>query len=438
MRRVLVTGIGLLTALGEGVDEVWPALVAGRTGIRPLQGYDSAGFDTKLGAQLTGFDPRRFVAARSRRLMTGDDELAVAGATLALRDAGLDGGTRLGPRAGLFLGGNKELCRPDGVVAGVLAARAADGTADFARLGEIASSVLSPLFYVEGLQAASLFFISQAFGFLGPNAYFAGTAEAGAAAVSRAMRAIRRGEADLALAGGFADATSWWSMSNMDGLGVLSPRNQLGAAAFRPYDRGRSGSLLGAGAAFLVLEEGRAAAARGARCYAEVRGAGAGNDCTGPVTPDREGRGLARAIQAALRDAALPADEIDYVAAHGCATPLGDASETRGIRRGLGGAADRVLASSVKPQTGHLVAAAGALNVAVAALALHSGTVPPTLHLDDPDPACDVDWIPNVARQARPGAALALARGLVGQQVAVVLAAAGGAQAARQAPAGRA
>jgi 3-oxoacyl-[acyl-carrier-protein] synthase II len=353
--------------------------------------------------------------------MTEADELAVAGAVLALRDAGLDGQTRLGERAGLFVGGNKELCRPDDVVAGVLAAGAEDGTADFHRLGLVASSVLSPLFYVAGLQAAALYFISQAHGILGANAYFAGTAEAGANAVARAARAIRRGETDVAVAGGADDAASWWSMSKVDGLGVLSTRNDLGAAAFRPYDRDRTGSVLGDGAAFVVLEERAVAARRGARCNAEIRGSGAGNDAA-VVTPQPDGRGLVRAISRALRDAALPPAAVGYVATHGCATRLGDLTETVALRRALGDAADTVQASSVKPQTGHLVAAAGALNVAVAALALHAGAVPPTLHLEDPDPACDLDWVPLTARAARLTGALALARGMAGQQVAVALA----------------
>jgi 3-oxoacyl-[acyl-carrier-protein] synthase II len=354
-------------------------------------------------------------------MLTGNDELATAGAVLAMRDAGLDSERQLGQRAGLFLGGNKQLCRPEDIVSGAMVARAPDGTVDYHRLGERAASALSPLFYVQGLQAASLFHLSKAYGFLGANAYFAGTAEAGMTAVGRAMRAVRRGEADLALTGSFDDAASWWSMSEMDGLGVLTTRNDRGAAAFRPYDRDRSGSVLGNGAAFLVLEEREAALARGARCYAEMRGVGAGNDGGSVLSPDPEARGLTRAIRAALADAALPPDGVSYIATHGCGTVLGDRTETLAIRRALGPAADGVLASSVKPQTGHLVGGAGALNVAVAALALDAGVVPPTMHLDAPDPDCDLDWVPNQPREAELGAALAVARGMAGQQVAVAL-----------------
>jgi 3-oxoacyl-[acyl-carrier-protein] synthase II len=417
----MITGIGLVTALGEGAGQIWQALLDGRSGIGPLRGYASDSLRTRQGAELADLRPERFASRRMLRMMTPNDQLALAGATLALRDAGLGEQRRLDPRAGLFVGGNKELCRPESVVDGVLAAAGPDGVADHRRLGRVASSTLPPLFYVEGLQAASLFHISQVHGILGPNAYFAGTAEAGAAAIGRAMRAVRRGEADLALAGGFDDATSWWSMSKMDGLGVLATRNDLGPAAFRPYDRDRGGSLLGDGTAFVVLEERDAALARGARCYAELRGAGAGNDLGSVLTPDPAARGLVLAIRRALEDARMPAAAVTYIATHGCATVLGDRTETAGIRGALGAAADTVLASSVKPQTGHLVSGAGALNVAVAALAVSTGVAPPTLHLDRPDPACDLDWVPNQARAVRMTGALALARGLAGQQVALAL-----------------
>jgi 3-oxoacyl-[acyl-carrier-protein] synthase II len=280
--------------------------------------------------------------------------------------------------------------------------------------------VFPPLFYVEGLQPAVLFFLSQLFGVRGPNAYFHGTAEAGAEAVARAARALRRGEADLAIAGGFDDPTSWWPMSHMDTMGVLTDRNDMGAAAFRPFDGDRSGSVLGDGAAFLILERREAALARGARCYAEIAGSGFGNDLE-VMTPQPQGRALASAITRALADAEMPTDRIGYIAAHGCATRLGDVSETRAIRTALGSAADSVAASSVKPQTGHLVGAAGALNIAIASLALYHCVMPPTLHLERPDPACDLDWIPKSARPATVPAALALARGLAGQQVALAL-----------------
>jgi 3-oxoacyl-[acyl-carrier-protein] synthase II len=297
-----------------------------------------------------------------------------------------------------------------------------DGTPDLRRLGQTASSVMAPLFYVEGLQPAALFHVSQRFGIRGPNCFFAGTADSGAAAIGRAMRAIRRGEADLAVAGGYDDATNWWPMSKVDSLGVLATDNSAGARAFRPYDRHRRGSILGEGAALVVLEERDAALARGATCYAEVIGFGAGNDCYRPPTPDPHGRGLAAAIRRALDDGGVDARDLSYVAAHGSATRTGDVSETRALHRALGSAAVATPVSSIKPQTGHLVGAAGALNVAVAALAIAHRAVPATLNLDDPDPECDLDYVPHEPRDAKVTYALALARGIEGQAAALVLA----------------
>ncbi|MBC3841467.1 beta-ketoacyl-[acyl-carrier-protein] synthase family protein [Streptacidiphilus sp. 4-A2] len=424
-RRVMVTGIGLLTALGEGAAATWAALLAGRTGVGPLRGYDPAPLQTRIGAEITGFDPARFLSRRSLRMVSRGDQLAVAAAALAVHDAGLDESVELGYRTALFLGGNKEVPRLEELITNLATVRGPQGRVDLPALGRNAASVIAPLFFVEGLQPAAAFHISEKFGIRGPNAFFAGTADTGATAIGRAMRVVRRGEADLALAGGYDDATSWWSMSKMDGLGVLTTRNDLGERAFRPFDREHSGSVFGEGAALLVLEEREHALARGAHCYAEVTGFGSGNDCVRPPSPEPRARGLSRAITRALTDAGQNAGPertgVRYIAAHGCATPLGDVSEARALHDALGASARTAMVSSVKPQTGHLVGGAGALNVGVAALALNGGVVPATVNLETPAAGCDLDWIPGAPREARPGSALALARGLEGQAVAVAL-----------------
>ena len=225
----------------------------------------------------------------------------------------------------------------------------------------------------------------------------------------------------MAIAGGFDDAASWWTLSKYDGMGFMSERNELGSGACRPYDRERSGTVLGDGAAFLVLEEMEAARARGARILAELAGYGSGYDCHKPVTPRPDGRGLVQAMQAALRDAGTTAGAIGHVAAHGSGTRLGDASEARAIRAVFGEGAAKLSGTSVKAATGHLMAAAGALNVAVAALALHHRVVPPTLNLQVVDEECTMDWVRGAAREVRTDQALALARGLSGHNVALVL-----------------
>lgn len=421
MRRVVITGVGLVTSLGVGTRETWDGILAGRSGIGRITGFDPSSLRTQLGAETPTLEPRDFADRRSLRLMTREDVFAMAGAALAVEDAGLDLPELAPERVALYLGGHKAVSDPLKVGDALLAARDDDGVATMQRLAADGIPKFFPLFYVEGLQAAAVFYISQKYGLKGPNAYFHGTADAGAAAIGRAFRAVRRGEADVALAGGFDAPVWWWPMSHMDTLGVLTDRNELGAEAFRPYDRERSGSVLGEGAAFVVLEAEAGARARGAEAYAAVAGFGGGHDATGLLTPHPDGRGLAVALRACLRDARTAADEVDYVAAHGCATRKGDPSETAALRDVFASAAEQVAVSSVKPATGHLVAAAGALNVAVAALAVRDGAVPPTLHLTDPDPACALDHVPGEARAQPVDTALALGRGLEGQNVALAV-----------------
>jgi 3-oxoacyl-[acyl-carrier-protein] synthase II len=421
--RVVISGVGLVTPLGTGTEVTWQALIAGKSGVDRLRGFDASSLRTQLGAEIQDFDPTQFVAQRRiLRNMTRNDQLAVAGAALAIRDAGwvLEDGD--GDRAGLFIGGNKEISEPSKVLDAVLVSRNADGSTDMARMGTEGAEQFYPLFYVEGLQAAALFYISQAHGLRGTNTYFAGTGDASMTAIGRAYRAVRRGEATMAVAGGFDDATSWWSMTKLDALEVMTSHNDLGAAACRPYDRDRDGYVLGEGAAFVVLEDEDTARKRGADIYAEIVGTHSSFDLDGLVTPSPDGRSLASAIGGALDEAGVSPSAVDYVATDGCATKPGDASEAAALRSALGPAASRIAASSVKAATGHLVAASGALNVAVAALAVRHNTIPPTLNLTNVDPACaGIDWVPNEARSQRVDHALALARGLEGQNVALLL-----------------
>ncbi|MFF4490275.1 beta-ketoacyl-[acyl-carrier-protein] synthase family protein [Streptomyces sp. NPDC001544] len=424
-RQVVITGIGLLTALGEGPEANWKALVAGESGIGPIKAYDPSPLQTRLGGEIADFDATRFATRRQLRTINRGDRLALAAARLALDDAGLPhnqaGGDELGHRAGLYLGGNKTIGRMDQLIEEFKVIRRPDGKADLAHLGRHADVIMPPLFFVEGLQPGAVFNVSQTYGIRGSSTFFAGGADAGATAIGRAMRAVRRGDADVVIAGGYDDATDWWQMTLLDRLGVLTTRNDLGQQAYRPYDRDRSGAVPGEGAALLVLEEKQAALRRGARVYAELTGYGAGHDCGTPPAPDAQGRGLSRAVRHALRDARLTADDLGYIASDGSGTRLGDASESVALRTALGPAARSVPVSTVKPQTGHLVGGGGALNAVVCALALHHGAVPATLNLDNPDPVCDLDHVRGGARESRPAHAMALARGIEGQAVALSL-----------------
>lgn len=422
MRRVVVTGVGLLTAVGLDTASTWDGLVSGRSGVRPIEDYDASSLRTQLAAELDGFDPKNYADRKALRSMTRNDQLALAGAATAVADAKLETPEEGDParhRRGLFIGSNKEVSNLPPILDGVRYSETPDGGTSVAQLGEKATSAFPPLYYVEGLQAASLFYISHAYGLMGANTYFAGTGDAGATAVGRAFRAVRRGDADVVIAGGFDDATSWWNMTKYDAMGILTDQNELGAEACRPYDAERSGAVLGEGSAFLVLEDADHAAARGATAHAEIVGTGSANDTYGLLTPDPSGAPLARAIGAALRDAGTEAGEVGYVVTHGCGTRDGDASEAAALRSAFG-AGSTPAASSVKAATGHLVGGAGALNAAVAVLALEHRVLPPTLNLDAPAADCaGVDWVTGEARAAEPSVALALSRGLEGQTVAL-------------------
>ncbi len=425
-RRVVVTGLGLLTPLGVGTDETWRGLVEGRSAVGPIAGYDASSLRSQVGAEILDLAPKEFVSRRSLRTMTRYDTLAAVAATLAMRDSGLEVGEDPEGRAALFTASGKEISEPEHFEEIAVEVRGEDGRVDMRRFGTLAPSGVHPLFFIEGIQGASLFYLSEAFGLRGPNTYFSGTAEAGLTAIARAASSIRRGEADVALAGGADAPVCWWNMAKIDSLGLTTGSNALGAGACRPFDRARDGTVMGEGGAFVVLEALDAAQARGARLYAEVVGSGAASDVARLLTPDPAGRALAHAVGSALRASGEPADGVDFVAAHGSGTRLGDASEGLALRSvfGDGGAAGggAPAVSSIKPAAGHLGAAAGALNLAVAALAVHHGVAPPLLNLASPDPRCgELDWILGAAREAPVRLALALARGLEGQNVALAV-----------------
>ena len=441
-RCVAITGIGLLTPLGVGTEETWQGLLQARSAVGRVQTWDASSLRKQLGAEIVDLDPKQFVNRRSLRTMTRYDMLAAVAAAMAVKDSGWELGEDGDPegRAALFTASGKEISKPEHFEEIAVTVRDAEGHVDMQQFGTVASSSVHPLFFIEGLQGASLFYISEAYGLKGPNTYFAGTAEAGLTAIARAAAAIRRGEADVAVAGGADAPVCWWNMAKIDSLGLTTRSNELGASACRPFDSARDGTVMGEGGAFVVLEEEEAARRRNARIYARLTGSGAATDVEHLLTPDPQGRALAHAIGAALRTAGASAREIDYVAAHASGTRLGDASEAKALAAVFGDgnsaanadaaseARDETkasavpLVSSVKPATGHLGAGAGALNLAVAALAVHHGKVPPTLNLTAPDPSTDgIDLVSGEARAAPIRQALAVARGLEGQNVALAV-----------------
>ncbi|GCE14921.1 beta-ketoacyl-[acyl-carrier-protein] synthase family protein [Tengunoibacter tsumagoiensis] len=421
MSRVVITGIGLVTPLGVGTKETWQGLLENRSALGPIERFNATSLQTRLAGEVHDFVPQDFITnRRTLRLMTRGDQMAFAATILALRDAQLDLKAIDCEQTGIFIGSNKEVSNLDHFVPTALASSREDGTIDSERMGVHAHKVY-PLIFLEGLPAASLFFISEAFGFKGCNGFFVGTADASAVAIGRAYRAIRRGETEVAIAGGFDEAVTWFNMIKLQAMEVMTEQNELGAEAYRPFDRQRSGTIIGEGAAFLVLESYESAIRRNAPIYAEIAGFGTAYDGYQLIKPHPRGRGLTLAMQAALREAEMASETIEYLSVHGSGTRLGDTSEAIAIQDTFGENASKVPGSCVKPATGHLVAAAGALNVAVSALVLRHQMLPPTLHLHEQDPECSLDLVPLQAREAHVGQALALARGLEGQNVALAL-----------------
>ncbi|WP_067538177.1 beta-ketoacyl-[acyl-carrier-protein] synthase family protein [Nocardia crassostreae] len=419
MKRVVISGIGVVSPLGLGFTQTWKSLLAGDSAVRRITHYDPSSLRTGLGAEITGLDAKPFVRNRkSLRLMTRANQLAHAAVRLATDEAGIYPHTPGNDTVGVYLASENQISNSRHVLDATVAARSADGTIDIARLGRAAADMY-PLFFVERLPSAEMFFLSDEFGFAGPSAFQSGAGDAGISAIGNAYRAIARGETTRAVAGGFDDGVSWWCMSKLDRLGLLTDRADEGAV--RPFDRDASGSVIGEGACMLILEEYDAALARGIEPYAEIVGFAGGLDPVAPGDIWGDGGGLTGAVRSALREAGIDGSEVGYIAADGAAVPRADAAEARALRTALGAGADTVLASGVQPAVGQLLAAAGPLNVALAAAALRDRAVPPTLNLESPAPECDLDWVPGVARELRSGYALAIGRGLSGQSAALAV-----------------
>jgi 3-oxoacyl-[acyl-carrier-protein] synthase II len=383
-RRVVVTGLGVVSPLGVGLPAFWKGLVAGQSGIGPVSRFDAAAFPTRIAGEVPDFDP---LAHLSRRDVVRTDSFIQYGliaAQEAVADAGLrvaEAPERVGVSVGTGLGGVPTLL-------GVQATLAAEGVA-----------AVSPYALPAFLPNMAAGWISMKTGARGPIAAPTTACAAGAQAVGEAFRAIQRGEADAMLAGGTDAPIQPVIFASFSALRALSTRNDDPERASRPFDRGRDGFVLAEGAGILVLEERDRARARGARIYAELIGFGLTADAYHPTAPSEAGP--ARALRLALADGGVRPEDVGYVNAHGTSTPQNDANETRVLRGVFGAHAGRLAVSSTKSMTGHLLGAAGAVEAVVTACVLHHGLVPPTINLSTPDPACDLDYVPGSARPLR-------------------------------------
>ncbi|UCC68675.1 MAG: beta-ketoacyl-[acyl-carrier-protein] synthase family protein [Armatimonadota bacterium] len=419
-RRVVVTGLGLVTPLGVGVEDTWTSLVAGRSAVTLLDLLGDGGEPRHLAAPVPPFNMRSYVPDRKLlRVMCRTDRFGLAAAQMAVADAGpvdLDSS-----RKAAFIATGKEAGPIENLFDAMRASRDDSGAMTSRLLGSQGLPHIPPLTLVAGLPNGCLFAVSVLHSINGANTCFLGSGTAGLVAIGAAYQAVREGEADWAIAGGHDTGVDRWSCANFHRLGMLSSRTHEPTRAVRPFDRRRDGFALGEGAAMVVLEERRQALARGASVWAEIVGYAATCDGAGMIKPAADGSALAAAIAGALRNASLQPADVDYLNAYASATTVGDLSELRGLHAVFGDSHKKPLVSGIKAATGHLLAASGAAEFAAAVLALHHQVAPPTLNLDEPDPECHFDCVPHQARPAAITTAVTISRGIGGQNSALVM-----------------
>ena len=403
-RKVVITGIGPVTPIGVGLEDFWSGATSGRNGIGPITRFDTSDLPVRISAEVKDFDPRDWLDPKEARRTDRFVQYAVAAAKLAWTDAGdpkVDG-TRAAVIFGTGIGGIETLIE------------------NHTTMLERGAGRVSP-FMVPGLMANGPGgHIAMEFGITGPNFATVSACASGAHAVGEAYRRVRDGDVELAVAGGAEAATLPICLAAFSQMGALA-RDPDPERACRPFDANRSGFVMAEGACALILEDAERAAGRGARVYAEIAGYGASDDAFHITAPDPAGSGAAFAIRTALADAGETPEAVDYVNAHGTSTPLNDAGETAALKAALGERAYAIPVSSTKSMTGHMLGAAGAIEAAVAALAVARGTIPPTIHYETPDPACDLDYVPNTARTADVRLAISNSFGFGGQNAVLAI-----------------
>ena len=428
MRRVVVTGVGVVASNGVGKTAFWSACRAGVSGIGPIRAFDAAHHPIRVAGECHAYDPTAHAPDGIRRqlkVMSRAAKLGVGAAGLAVTDSGLILAAEDPERVGVVIG--TGIVPMDAGEIGPILARSVDaaGRVDPGLMcppGE--SSPLFPLWLVKHLPNMVAAHISMAFNAQGPNNTIVTACVAGTQAIGDAFRSVARGEADIMLAGGADSRIDPLLLLGYAALGTLSTTPRNPAEMSRPFDRMRDGFVIAEGAAVLVLEEYERAKARSATIYAEVLGFGSSFDAYSVTKPDPSGRGGARAIQSALNEARVDFRDVAYINAHGTSTRLNDAMETAAVKRVFGEHARDLKLSSIKSMIGHSIGAAGAIEAAALAMTLYDQVVPPTINLHNPDPACDLDYIPNEARDLPVTVGLSTSFGFGGQNGALVMRAA--------------
>ena len=399
-RRVVVTGLGALTPLGNTTDEFWAGLRDGRSGIGPITKFDATGFPTRIAGEVRDFDPLKYVDRKDARRLDPYLMYAMAAAIMAVEDAGLDAAktdpTRFGVMIGTGIGGITTLL---------------DAHQNMLTKGP---DRVSPFFIPMLIINMASGLVSMRFGAKGPNSSVVTACATGNHAIGDAFKIIQRGDADVMLAGGAEAIIVPLTIAGFCSMKAMSTRNEEPEKASRPFDLDRDGFVCGEGAGVVLVEALDHARARDARVYAEVVGYGMTGDAHHMTAPDPDGDGAYRAMRAALADGGLAPEDVGYVNAHGTSTPYNDKFETLAIKRAFGDHARRLAVSSTKSMTGHLLGAAGGIEAIASVLALHHGILPPTINYETPDPDCDLDYVPNHARKQDVEVALSNAFGFGG------------------------
>ncbi|HZZ59105.1 MAG TPA: beta-ketoacyl-ACP synthase II [Opitutaceae bacterium] len=405
-RRVVVTGLGVVTSIGHDVAGFWSSLVAGRSGVRRVTLFDPAEFACQIGAEVRDWDPAKLWDPKEVRRNDRYTHFGFVAARQAVADSGIDFTREDGDRVGVILGSGIGGMHYYETQLRVLWERGPRKVSPFT-IPALIINMCSGLVAIE-------------YGARGPNFGVVSACSSGTHALGEAAHAIRRGDADVMIAGGAEAAITPFAYASFCAMKAMSTRNDAPEKASRPFDRQRDGFVMGEGAGILILESLEHAQARGARIYCELAGYAATCDAFHITQPDPDGRGLSLAMRRALASAGVGPGEVDYINAHGTSTPYNDKYETLAIKRVFGDHAARVAISSTKSMTGHLLGAAGAIEGVIAVKVLETGVIPPTINLEEPDPDCDLDYVPNAARRASVRCVLSNNLGFGGQNAAAV------------------
>ncbi|HXU67796.1 MAG TPA: beta-ketoacyl-ACP synthase II [Polyangia bacterium] len=409
-RRVVVTGIGLVTPVGIGRDETWSAITAGKSGIAPTTLFDVTEFATKFSGEVKNWEPTRWIEKRDAKTYDRFLQFGVVASQLAKDDAGLVVDEKNADRVGVYIG------------AGLGGVATIEKTHS-ALLEKGPRRGISPYFVPMIIVNMAPGLVSIRFGCKGPNFSHVSACSTGAHSIGEAMRSIQRGDCDVMFAGGCEATITPLGVGGFNAMRALSTRNEEPTRASRPFDLDRDGFVIAEGAGVLILEELETAKRRGAHIYCEIVGYGASSDAHSMVQPPDGGEGAQRCMKMALADAKMDPERVGYINAHGTSTKQGDIAETTAVKTVFGAHAKKLGMSSTKSMTGHTLGAAGGIEAAFAVLAIQEGVLPPTVNLEKPDPECDLDYVPNQARQAKLDVALSNSFGFGGTNSTLIFAA---------------